>query len=216
MGGGQQLASIVHWSNGSSHCLYQSLSALHQDSLASGPEASPSLLHRPPYPAGTSEILRYLLLIPSPVAPPFYSFCLAQGTLTPLPKDPLFLSLSGILLIQKVIPGHPKIDRPSSAFLSHHPIHMAFFLRLGSPWVYPTQAEGSSTVAPQSNSLQARMCAPTNTNTYQQPLLLCLRACDCPSFPLDRLKSSIRDFSILSSPTNKRESLSRPSQASGC
>lgn len=32
---------------------------------------------------------------------------------------------------------------------------MAFFIRLGSPWVYLTQAEAPSTVAPQGNSSEA-------------------------------------------------------------
>lgn len=67
------------------------LTVLYQDSLAPGPVVGPSLLHRPLYPAGTSEILRYPLFIPSPAAPLFCPFCLAQGLLIPLPKHPLLI-----------------------------------------------------------------------------------------------------------------------------
>lgn len=168
-----RLASTVHWSSGSTHCLPQSLTALHQDSLAPGPVASPSLLHSPPYPAGTSEILRHPLLIPSPVAPPSYSFCLAQGTLITPPKHPPFLSLSRILFIQKVVPRHPKTDRPSSAFLSHHPVRMAFFPQARVPRGLPNPSRRTLHSSPTGQQLAGQnVCAYKHKHISAAPTAL--------------------------------------------
>lgn len=57
---------------------------------------------------------------------------------------------------------------------------------------------------------QMRISAPTT--------LLCLRVWGSPTFPLDKINSSIRDLSIIiSGPTNKKKNnLGRERQASAC